>query len=137
MNETYDNVITGKATIWNTQTQQLTLRVDVNPINDSFTDRIIDSALYNRNAVTGDQLPDIFRVGDFIKYPTQPDEENAYLEVGKVLYTDGLDFVAEDTSKNGSAIAKYVTKEVTITNPATAIDVHLLANVKDLSLIHI
>ena len=54
------------------------------------------------------------------------------LEVGKVTYTNGTDFVAEDTSKNGSAIAKYVTKEVTITNPATAIDVHLLANVRDI-----
>ena len=133
LNETYDNVITGKATIWNTQTQQLTLRVDTNPINDDFNGRIIDNVLYNRNAVTGDQLADIFRVGDFIKYPTQPDEENAYLEVGKVMYTNGLDFVAEDTSKNGSAIAKYVTKEVTIQSPATAIDVHLLANVRDIS----
>jgi hypothetical protein len=132
LNQTYDNVITGKATIWNTQTQQLTLRVDTNPINDDFTSRIIDNVLYNRNAVTGDQIADIFRVGDFVKYPNQPDEENAYLEVGKVTYTNGLDFVAEDTSKNGSSIAKYVTKEVTITNPATAIDVHLLANVRDI-----
>ena len=133
MLETYDNIITGKATIWNSQTQKLTLRTDVNPINDNYTDRIIDSTLYNRNAVTTDQIADIFRVGDFVKYPNQPDEEKAYLEVGKVTYTNGLDFVAEDTSKNGSAVAKYVTKEVAITNPATAIDVHLLANVKDIS----
>jgi hypothetical protein len=133
MLETYDNIITGKATIWNSQTQKLTLRTDVQPINDNFTDRIIDNVLYNRNAVTADQLADIFRVGDFVKYPNQPDEEKAYLEVGKVTYTNGLDFVAEDTSKNGSAVAKYVTKEVSITNPATAIDVHLLANVKDIS----
>ena len=133
MLETYDNIITGKATIWNSQTQKLTLRVDVNPINDNFTDRIIDNVLYNRNAVTTDQIADIFRVGDFVKYPNQPDEEKAYLEVGNVTYTNGLDFVAEDTSKNGSAVAKYVTKEVSITNPATAIDVHLLANVKDIS----
>ena len=133
MLETYDNIITGKATIWNSQTQKLTLRVDVNPINNNFTDRIIDSALYNRNAVVGDQIADIFRVGDFVKYPNQPDEEKAYLEVGKVTYTNGLDFVGEDTSKNGSAAAKYITKEVSIASPATAIDVHLLANVKDIS----
>ena len=131
--ETYDNVITGKAVIWNSQTQKLTLRTDINPINDNYDERIIDNVLYNRNAVTTDQLPDIFRVGDFVKYPNQPDEEKSYLEVGKVTYTNGLDFVAEDTSKNGSAVAKYVTKEVAITNPATAIDVHLLANVKDIS----
>ncbi len=130
---TYDNIITGKATIWNSETQKLTLRVDTNPINDNYTDRIIDSALYNRNPVVGDQIADVFRVGDFAKYPNQPDEEAKYLEVGKVTYTDGVDFVAEDTSKNGSAVAKYVTKEVSITSPATAIDVHLLANVKDIS----
>ena len=133
MLETYDNIITGKATIWNSKTQKLTLRVDVNPINDDYNGRIIDNVLYNRNAVVADQLADIFRVGDFVKYPNQPDEEKAYLEVGKVTYTNGLDFVAEDTSKNGSAAAKYVTKEVSITSPATAIDVHLLANVKDIS----
>ena len=39
----------------------------------------------------------------------------------------------EDTSKNSSSIAKYVTKEVSIKSPASAIDVHLLANVKDIS----
>ena len=133
MLETYDNLITGKATIWNSETQKLTLRVDVHPINDDFTGKIIDNVFYNRNAVTADQLADIFRVGDFVKYPNQPDVENAYLEVGKVTYTNGLDFVAEDTSKNGSSSAKYVTKEVSITNPATAINVHLLANVKDIS----
>ena len=131
--QTYDNIITGKATIWNSETQKLTLRVDTNPINDNYTDRIIDSALYNRNSVVGDQIADIFRVGDFAKYPNQPDDEANYLEVGKVTYTNGLDFVAEDTSKNGSAVSKYVTKEVSITSPATAIDVHLLANVKDIS----
>ena len=131
--ETYDNIITGKATIWNSETQKLTLRVDVNPINDNYTDRIVDSALYNRSAVVGDQIADIFRVGDFVKYPIQPDEEASYLEVGKVTYTDGVDFVGEDTSKNGSSVATYVTKEVSITSPATAIDVHLLANVKDIS----
>ena len=135
--ETYDNIITGKTVIWNSQTQELTARVDIKPINDNYTDRIIDSALYNRNAVVGDQIADIFRVGDFIKYPNQPDEEANYLEVGKVTYTNGIDFVAEDTSKNGSAVAKYVTKEVVINNPATAIDVHLMANVKDIANIQV
>ena len=131
--QTYDNKITGKTTIWNSQTQQLTLRVDVNPINDDYDDRIIDNTLYNRNADVAEQIADIFRVGDFVKYPNQPENEASYLEIGKLTYTDGFDFVAEDTSKNGSAAAKYVTKEVAITNPATAIDVHLLANVKDIS----
>ncbi len=135
--DTYENIITGKTVIWNSQTQELTTRVDINPINDNYTDRIIDNVLYNRNAITDQQLQDIFRVGDFIKYPNQPDEEANYLEVGKITYTNGIDFVAEDTSKNGSAIAKYVTKEVVISSPATAIDVHLMANVKDISNIQV
>ena len=135
--DTYENIITGKTVIWNNQTQELTARVDVNPINDNYTDRIIDNAFYNRNANTDQQLQDIFRVGDFIKYPNQPDEEANYLEVGKITYTNGIDFVAEDTSKNGSAVAKYVTKEVVISSPATAIDVHLMANVKDISNIQV
>ena len=71
LNETYDNVITGKATIWNTQTQQLTLRVDTNPINDDFTGRIIDNVLFNRNAVTGDQVADIFLSLIHISEPTR------------------------------------------------------------------
>ncbi len=132
--QTYDNKITGKTTIWNSQTQQLTLRVDTNPINDNYNERIVDNtALYNRNADVSEQIADIFRVGDFVKYPNQPEDEASYLEVGKLTYTNGFDFVSEDTSKNGSAAAKYVTKEVSITNPATAIDVHLLANVRDIS----
>ena len=135
--ETYDNTITGKTVIWNTQTQELTARVDIKPINDNYTDRIIDNAFYNRNSVVADQIADIFRIGDFIKYPNQPDEEANYLEVGKITYSNGVDFVAENTSKNGSAVAKYVTKEVVINNPATAIDVHLMANVKDVSNIQV
>ena len=135
--ETYDNVITGKTVIWNSQTQELTARVDIKPINNSYTDRIIDNAVYNRNAVVGDQLADIFRVGDFIKYPNQPDEEANYLEVGKITYTNGIDYVEENTSKNSSSVAKYVTKEVVINNPATSIDVHLTANTKDISNIQV
>ena len=131
--ETYDNVITGKTTIWNSQTQELTLRADTKPINDNYTDAINTNVLYNRNAVTGDQIVDIFRVGDFIKYPNQPDEEASYLEVGKLSYTNGIDFVKEDRSKNGSSVAKYVTKEIVINNPATSIDVHLTATVKDVA----
>ena len=80
-----------------------------------------------------DQIADIFRVGDIISYPNQPDDEALFMEVQRVSYTNGVDFVAEDTSKNSSSAAKYVTKEIYITNPATAIDVHLLANMKDIS----
>ena len=130
--ETYDNIITGKTVIWNSKTQELTLRVDTNPINDDFTGRIRDNTEFNRNAIVNDQLKDIFRVGDYIKYPGQPDNEAYFLEIGKLSYTNGVEFVPEDNSKNSSSVAKYVTKEVAISNPATAIEVHLTLNVKDI-----
>ena len=135
--ETYDNKITGKSIVWNRTTRVLTLRTDVQPINDNYTARIIDSTLYSRRNEVADQIADIFRVGDIISYPDQPDDEAFFMEVAKVEYSSGVDFVAEDTSKNSSSIAKYVTKEITITNPATAVDVHLLANVKNIENIEV
>jgi len=129
--QTYDNIITGKTVIWNNKTQELIVRVDVQPINDDFESRIIDNAIFNRNAVINDQVSDIFRVGDFIKYPNQSDNEAYYWEVGKVTYQNGIDYVSDNTSKNSSSAAKYVTKEVSINSPATTIDVRLTANVKD------
>ena len=135
--ETYDNIITGKSVVWNSQNQELTLRTDTRPINDDYTGRIIDNVLFNRNAETGAQISDIFRVGDFIKYPNQDEEENNYLEIGSITYSSGVDYVAENTSKNSSAVAKYVTKEISIGSPASSIDVHLTANVKDISNIQV
>ena len=135
--ETYDNIITGKATLWNNKTQELTLRVDTNPINDDFNGRIQDNVLFNRNAVVNDQVKDIFRVGDFVKYPNQPNDQASFLEISTITYTNGIDFVAENTSKNSSSVAKYVTKEVSISSPATSIDVHITANVKDIANIEI
>ena len=129
--ETYDNKITGKAVIWNSKTQELRVRTDVQPLAGDYTGRIIDNTLFTRNSVVVDQLADIFRVGDIISYPNQPTEEVGYLEVGNLTYSDGIDFVAEDTSKNSSSVAKYVTKEIGITNPGTSIDVRLTLNVKE------
>ncbi|MFZ9728364.1 MAG: hypothetical protein ACO3CD_05065, partial [Candidatus Nanopelagicaceae bacterium] len=135
--ETYDNRVTGKAVLWNNKTQELILRVDTQPLENDFTGRISDNAAFARNAQTSEQIADIFRVGDFVKYPAQDDVEASYLEIGSITYTNGLDFVSEDSSKNTSAIAKYVTKEVSIGNPGTSIDVRLTANIKDISNIRV
>ena len=137
ISQVYENRITGKSIIWNKTTRQLTLRTDINPINDDYYGRIIDSNLFARTNVITDQIPDIFRVGDIISYPNQPAGEEFFMEVSKVTYTNGVDFVEEDTSKNSSSVAKYVTKEVYINTPATAINVHLLANVKNISNIEV
>ena len=135
--QTYDNIITGRTVVWNNKTQQLIVRVDVHPILDDFFGRIIDNTAFNRNAVVADQVSDIFRVGDFIKYPNQANDEASFLEVKTITYTNGIDYVSDNTSKNSSAVAKYVTKEVSINNPATAIDVRLTANVKDVQNIQV
>jgi hypothetical protein len=131
--ETYDNVITGKAVIWNDRTQELTLRTDTQPIAGDFNGRIQDSDSYSRKAQLVDQVSDIFRVGDIVSYPNQPADEAFFLEVGTMTYSSGSEFVSELTSKNSSSIAKYITKEVSISNPATAIDIHLTLNTRDLS----
>jgi hypothetical protein len=131
--ETYDNVITGKAVIWNDRTQELTLRTDTQPIAGDFNGRIRDSDAYARKAQLVDQVSDIFRVGDIVSYPNQPADEAFFLEVGTMTYSNGSEFVSELTSKNSSSVAKYITKEVSITNPATAIDIHLTLNARDLS----
>ena len=131
--ESYDNIVTGTAVIWNNKTQELEVRNDTQPLIDDFTGRIIDNTVFNRNSVVNDQLADIFRVGDFLKYPDQTDSEARFLEIKTITYANGITYVSDNTSKNSSAVAKYVTKEVVINNPATAIDVHITLNSKDIN----
>ena len=130
--QTYDNIITGSAVIWDDKTQQLEVRNDTQPLLDDFTGRIIDNAAFNRNSVVNDQLADIFRVGDFLKYPDQEDDQARFLEIKSIEYANGITYVSDNTSKNSSSVAKYVTKEVAISNPGTAIDVNLTVNSKDI-----
>ena len=129
--QTYDNKISGKIVLWNTKSAELTTVNDKQPINNDYTGRLIDSSSFDRNASVDDQLNDIFRVGDLISYPNQPVDEASFIEVSHVSYDDGIDFISELQSKNSSGISKYVTKEISIENPATSIDVKLTANVTD------
>lgn len=135
--QTYDNKITGKIVLWNQKKGLLTVVNDKQPINDDYTGRIIDSSDYTRNASVDFQDSDIFRVGDILSYPDQPADEQEFIEVSKVSYSDGVDFIADTQSKNSSSIAKYVTKEVSIENPATGIDVKTTVNVSDIENIRV
>ena len=45
----------------------------------------------------------------------------------------GIGFVSEDSSVNTAGIAKYVTKEISLPNPGTAIDVKITANIRNIS----
>ena len=129
----YENIIFGNVIIWNSETQEITMRNDTRPIDNDYTSRIVDGQAFTRQADTLDQAKDVFRVGDIVGYPNQPTDEVLFLEVGSLDYTNGTDYVEENTSKNTSAIAKYVTKEVFISSPATSIDVHLTLNVKEMT----
>ena len=44
-------------------------------------------------------------------------------------FTDGVDYIPEDSAKNTSSVAKYVTKEINLKTPASAVDVIITANV--------
>ena len=45
----------------------------------------------------------------------------------------GIGFVSEDSSVNTAGIAKYVTKEISLPHPGTAIDVKITANIRNIS----
>ena len=131
--QTYANKITGKIIQWDPQAKELIIENDKNPINSDYTSKITLGSAFSRNNVTNQQSPDIFRVGDLISYDGVTFETSKFVEVSSMEFTTGIDFVPENGSKNSSAIAKYVTKEVSISNPATSIDVRMTLNVKDVN----
>ena len=132
---TYDNTIDAAIVLWDSKTGQLTVTNDKQPINDDYTSKAtgIANDPFARNSVVGSQATDIFRVDDYISYTGQTTGEEGFIQVSKVHYTDGVDFISDIKSKNSSNIAKYVTKEVAIQNPATGINVKITANTSDIN----
>ena len=95
------------------------------------------------NALVDSQDSDIFRaggtsaLGDIISYTDQDADEQLFIEVSKVSYTDGIEYTSDIQSKDSSSIAKYITKEVAIQNPATSIDLKITANTSEIENISI
>ena len=135
--QTYDNKINGKIVLWNQKSSVLTVINDKQPINDDYTGSIVSSSAFTRNANVDSQDNDIFRVGDIISYPDQSGDEQNFIEISKISYSDGADFISDIQSKNSSSISKYVTKEVSIENPATSIDVKTTVNTSDIENIRV
>ena len=141
--DTYDNKISGRVLLWNEQSRVLTVTNDKQPINDDYTATINSSANYTRNALVDSQDSDIFRaggtsaLGDIISYTDQDADEQLFIEVSKVSYTDGIEYTSDIQSKDSSSIAKYITKEVAIQNPATSIDLKITANTSEIENISI
>ena len=126
----YSNVITGRVVQWDAERKELTISNNKKPINDNYTSAATTGSDYARVPFSSSstQLGDIFRVGDLISYENQPSDTKSFLEVKSVDYTDGVLFVPE-IRNNSSSVAKYVTKEITIENAATGLDVKLTANI--------
>jgi len=136
----YSNKISGKIISWNEKTGELTVVNDKLPINNDYDSPIPTTgsgSVFNRNSSVDSQTSDIFRVGDLISYPGQNENQNQFIEVSKITYSDGVDFTSDVQSKNSSSIAKYVTKEISIENPATGIDVRTTVNTTDIENIRI
>lgn len=126
--QNYDNLISGTVVTWDVPTQTLTLENDKQPINSNYTSDA-ESGVFVRAQTTSEQLADIFRVGDLVSWSNLDTGNELFYEVKSMTFSDGIDFVPENGSKDSSSIAKYVTKEISLNNQASAIDVIITANV--------
>ena len=135
--EKYENTINGKIVVWDSKTKTLTVENDKQPINSNYSSAITLGSDYARSSTTSGQIADIFRVGDIIDFQNSSLEISKYAEVKSMSMSDGIDYVPETGSVNTSALAKYVTKEIFIDNPATAVNTYITLNVKDISDVHV
>lgn len=129
--EKYSNDISGKVILWDSKTRTLTIENDKQPINNDYTSVITLGSIFARESTTSEQVPDIFRIGDLIDFEGASFETSKFAEIESMSFTNGIDYVSENSSLNTSSVSKYVTKEVYINNPATSINVYLTCNVRD------
>jgi hypothetical protein len=127
--------IEGKVTFFDINSQEITVKNDKKPFGSTTFDQTLAEASVVEPSVarSGESVEDIFRVGDILSYTGQEADESAYWEVKEIEYTDGIDYAPENRFVNSSSVAKYVTKEISIGNPGTSINVKLTANIKDVS----
>lgn len=130
-NQKYDNKISGKIVNWDSASRKLIIENDKAPINNDYTSRITLGSAFSRNPVLSNQSPDIFRTSDILYYDNIAFGTEQFVEVASMVFSDGIDFVPETASINSSTVAKYVTKEISINQPGTSLDVRLTVNVKD------
>jgi hypothetical protein len=130
-NQKYDNIISGRIIKWDNISKELIIENDKAPINGDYVSRITVGSAFSRNPSISNQVPDIFRVGDIVFYNNILAGEAQFNEIGNMKFSNGVDYYPEISSKNSSALAKYVTKEVVINNSGTSIDARITANIAD------
>ncbi len=122
-NYNYANIIDGKVISWDSDEKELIVENPYAPIDGNYDSAILKDSNFVRKQE--DQESDIFRVGDIVK-----SQDDYYVTITGANFENGADFTAETDSKNSSSLAKYVSKEVSINEPGTSIDVRLTVNVK-------
>ena len=135
--EKYDNKVSGKVIFWDSNTKTLTLENDKRPINDDYTSEITLGSDFARTATTSLQTSDVFRVGDLIDFEGASFETSKFSEIKAMEFGNGIDFVAENGSVNTSAVAKYVTKEISLASSAASLSTKLTVNATDVNNIQV
>ena len=126
----YANKINGKVILWDPEDKVLIVENSYLPINNNYTSSTSADEIYGRKSSNAEQQPDIFRSGDVVE--STGDDTPLFIEVNSVDYTTGVDYVPETDAVNSSSVAKYVTKEVSINNPGSSIDVRSTMNITDI-----
>ena len=136
LSDRFGNKIYGTIVAWDDKTETLTVLEEKAPINGDYTSSAAGDFARNSSNGGDNQVSDIIRVGDNLWHqnisPADATDLNesvpGFVEVSAVDYSSGVNFTPDTTSKNSTSLAKYVTKEVTLANPATTIEVRLTAN---------
>ena len=123
-NFNYANIIDGAVISWDSDDKELIVENPYAPINNDYEGAILKDSPFVRKQE--EQESDIFRIGDIIK-----SQDDYYVTVNGMSFENGVDFTSETDSRNSSSIAKYVTKEVSINEPGTSINVKMTVNVKE------
>jgi len=127
----YNNIIDGKVILWDGKTGILTISNEKKPINDDYTSATIPNSDYSRNSTLASQVPDVFRVNDYIKFDGTLEGSERYLQIKSINYSTGIDYRDDVEITNTSSICKYLTKEANLSVPSTSLDVRITSNSKD------
>jgi len=129
--------IYAKIISWDPIARELKVLEEKAPINGNYT-AFAEGNTYGRSSANNgaNQQPDIIRVYDKLWHqniaPQSQTDTNesvpGFIEVSSVSYSPGILYISDINTRNTSALAKYLTKEITLANAATSIDVRLTAN---------
>jgi len=136
LSDTFANQIYAKIIRWDDKNKKLYVLEEKAPQNGNYFSAAAGPYARNSSDEGANQLPDIIRVNDNLWHqqiePQNLTDTNesvpGFVEVSSIEYSSGVLYTSDINSKNSSSVAKYVTKEITLANPATTIEVRTTAN---------